>query len=371
MSTREARQVVVVGAGVVGLAVARALARTFDDVLILEANPNFGMEISSRSSEVIHAGLYYPPGSLKARACVRGRELLYGYAERRGIEARRIGKLIVACSQGELSALERLRARAEANGVTDLRALSRQEIGDLEPALSVQGALLSPSTGIIDSHALMLALLGDAEANGARAVFNTRISHVDVTAEGFVLSIAGAGSTHVRCAVLVNCAGLGGVELARNTVGLDRRWVPDAYLCKGSYFGVTGQVPFRHLIYPVPEAAGLGVHLTLDLAGVARFGPDTQWIDSIDYDVDPGRAVAFDEAIRRYWPGLPHGVLRPGYAGVRAKIVGPGEPAGDFRIDSEREHGVPGLVNLFGIESPGLTSALGLAEHVAARLEGH
>jgi L-2-hydroxyglutarate oxidase LhgO len=368
MSTRESTQVVVVGAGVVGLAVARALARIYDDVLILEANPNFGTEISSRSSEVIHAGLYYPPHSLKARACVRGRELLYAYAARRGIEARRIGKLIVACSKDELDALEKLRARAEANGVTDLYALTSREISALEPALGVHGALFSPSTGIIDSHALMLALLGDAEASGARAVFNTRISRVEITAGGFVLSIAGAESTQLRCAVLVNCAGLGSVELARNTVGLDRHWVPSAYLCKGSYFGVTGQVPFRHLIYPVPESAGLGVHLTLDLAGVARFGPDTEWIESVDYDVDPARAVMFDEAIRRYWPGLPPGALRPAYAGVRAKIVGPGEPAGDFRIDSEHQHGVPGLINIFGIESPGLTSALCLAEHVAARL---
>ncbi len=370
MSTRDSTQVVVVGAGVVGLAVARALAQAYADVLILDANPNFGMDISSRSSEVIHAGLYYPPGSLKARACVRGRELLYAYAARRGIEARKIGKLIVACSAGELGALETLRARAATNGVTDLRALTRKEIAALEPALSVEGALLSPSTGIIDSHALMLALLGDAEAHGARAVFNTRITRVEVTAAGFALSIAAAEPTQVRCAILVNCAGLGSVELARNTVGLARRWVPSAYLCKGSYFGVAGRVPFRHLIYPVPEAAGLGVHLTLDLAGVARFGPDTQWIDAVDYDVDPDRAVMFDAAIRRYWPGLPHGALRPDYAGVRAKIVGPSEPAGDFRIDSEREHGVPGLVNLFGIESPGLTSALGLAECVAARLQG-
>ena len=370
MSTRESTQVVVVGAGVVGLAVARALAQTHDDVLVLDANPNFGMEISARSSEVIHAGLYYSPGSLKARACVRGRELLYAYAARRGIEARKIGKLIVACSTDELGALEKLRARAEANGVTDLRALTREETAALEPALGVQGALLSPSTGIIDSHALMLALLGDAESHGARAVFNTRISRVEVTASGFALTIAGPDSTQVRCSVLVNCAGLGSVELARNTVGLSRRWVPSAYLCKGSYFGVSGRVPFRHLIYPVPGSAGLGVHLTLDLAGVARFGPDTQWVDAVDYEVDSDRAAMFDEAIRRYWPGLPRGALRPGYAGVRAKIVGPSEPAGDFRIDSEREHGVPGLINLFGIESPGLTSALSLAEHVAARLQG-
>lgn len=370
MSNQDSTQVVVVGAGVVGLAVARALAQRYDDILILEANRSFGMEISSRSSEVIHAGLYYPPGSLKARVCVHGRELLYAYVARRGIEARRIGKLIVACAPDELSALEKLRARAEANGITDLRALTPREIGNLEPALAVQGALLSPSTGIIDSHALMLALLGDAEARGVRAVFNTRVARVEITGAGFTLSIAGVEATQVRCSVLVNCAGLGSVELARNTVGLGRSWVPRAYLCKGSYFGLVGQVPFRHLIYPVPDSAGLGVHLTLDLAGGARFGPDTEWIEAVDYAVDPARATVFDAAIRRYWPGLPHGALRPAYAGVRAKIVGPGESAADFRVDTEREHGVPGLINLFGIESPGLTSALGIAEHIAAVLKG-
>jgi L-2-hydroxyglutarate oxidase LhgO len=369
MSNRESTQVVVVGAGVVGLAVARALAESHGDVLVLEAHPNFGMEVSSRNSEVIHAGLYYPTGSFKARACVRGRELLYAYAARRGIEARRIGKLIVAASEAELGGLEKLHARAQANGVADVHTLGRSEIAELEPALEVEAALLSPSTGIIDSHALMLALLGDAEAHGARAVFNTRVDRVEITDSGFTVSIAGADDTKIRCEVLVNCAGLGSVGLARNTLGLDRRWVPQAYLCKGSYFALTGApAPFRHLIYPVPESAGLGVHLTLDLAGLARFGPDTEWIDSIDYDVDPRRAVAFDEAIRRYWPGLPRDALRPAYSGVRAKIVGPGEPASDFRIDTEREHGVPGLINFFGIESPGLTSALALAEHVAAFL---
>jgi L-2-hydroxyglutarate oxidase LhgO len=369
MSNSQSTHAVVIGAGVVGLAVARALAERFGDVLILEAHPQFGMEISSRNSEVIHAGLYYPPGSLKARACVRGRELLYAYAERRGIEARRIGKLIVAGSQGQLGALKALHARAHANGVTDVRALSAAEVAALEPELAAEAALLSPSTGIIDSHALMLALLGDAEAHGANLVFNTRVERVEIRDSGFAVRVAGDESAQVHCRMLVNCAGLGSVELARNTVGLDPCCVPRGYLCKGSYFALAGvSAPFRHLVYTVPEAAGLGVHLTLDLAGSARFGPDTEWVDAINYDVDPTRAGAFEQAIRHYWPGLPRGALRPAYSGMRPKIVGPGAPAGDFRVDTEREHGVRGLINFFGIESPGLTSALALAEDVAAVL---
>ena len=366
MSDRESAHVVVVGAGVIGLAVARALAQTCRDVLILEANSGFGMETSSRNSEVIHGGLYYPQGSLKAQTCVRGRQLLYDYAALRGIEVRKTGKLIVACSSEELGALEKLRLHAATNGVEDLRALSAHEIFELEPALKVQGGLLSPSTGIIDSHALMLALLGDAEASGARAVFGAPVAGININAGGFTLKIEGTAAAELDCAVLINCAGLGSVELARKIAGLDQRFVPRAYLCKGSYFGLRRPAPFRHLIYPVPEAAGLGVHLTLDLAGIARFGPDTQWVESIDYDVDSRRAHSFEEAILRYWPGLPRGELQPAYAGIRPKIVGPGEPPADFRVDGARQHGVPGLVNLFGIESPGLTAALGLAEHVAS-----
>jgi L-2-hydroxyglutarate oxidase LhgO len=366
MSDRESTHVVVVGAGVVGLAVARALAQTYRDVFILEANRGFGMETSSRNSEVIHAGLYYPKGSLKARTCVRGRQLLYEYAALRGVEVRKTGKLIVACSSQELGALEKLYLHAQANDVDDLRPLSAEEISDLEPALKVQGGLLSPSTGIVDSHQLMLALLADAEASGAHAVFGAPVTSIKVNDAGFTLKIGGAAAAELDCAVVINCAGLASVELALKTVGLDRRYVPRAYFCKGSYFGLPHQVPFHHLIYPVPEAAGLGVHLTLDLVGSARFGPDSQWVECVDYEVDPRRAARFEEAILRYWPGLPRGSLRPAYAGVRPKIVGPGEAGADFRVDGARHHGVPGLVNLFGIESPGLTAALGLAEHVAS-----
>jgi L-2-hydroxyglutarate oxidase LhgO len=369
MKSREPAHVVVVGAGVVGLAVARVLAQIHRDVLILEAQRSFGMGSSARGSAVIHAGLYYPQDSLKARTCLRGRELLYRYAAERGIGVRKTGKLIVACSSDELHDLERLRAQAQANGVEDLVALSQQGARDLEPALAtVRGALLSPSTGIIDCGALMQALLEDAQAHGARALFATRVMSAQVTSTGFTVTVDGAESRHLRCRVLVNCAGLGSVGLAENIAGLERRSVPHAYLCKGSYFALAGHVPFQHLIYPLPEPGGLGVHLTFDLAGAARFGPDVQWVDEIDNEVDPSRAALFERAILRYWPGLPRQALQPAHAGIRSKIVREGEPPADFRIDGEREHGVRGLVNLFGIESPGLTAALSLAETVASRV---
>ena len=366
MSRPESAQVIVVGAGVVGLAVARALAQIPVEVLIVEASPGFGMGTSARGSGVVHAGLYYPQDSLKAHTCVRGRHLLYAYAARRGVAVRKTGKLIVACSSQELAELDRLQAQAKTNGVEDLQLLTRSEVRDLEPALAVHAALLSPSTGIIDCHALMRALFEDAQTCGARAMFDTRITRARATGAGFELTIDGSETVQLRCRMLVNCAGLGSVELARNIEGLDSRHVPRASLCKGSYFAFPGEVPFRHLIYPIPEPGGLGVHLTLDCAGAARFGPDSEWIESLNYDVDPRRAGDFERAILRYWPQLPRGVLRPAYAGVRPKIVGLQAPPADFRIDAERVHGVPGLVNLFGIESPGLTAALGIAEHVAS-----
>jgi L-2-hydroxyglutarate oxidase LhgO len=369
MSDQKSAHVVVVGAGVVGLAVARALAAIYRDVLVLENNPSFGREASSRNSEVIHAGLYYPKGSLKAQTCLRGGELLRDYAARRGVEVRKIGKLIVGCSHEELSTLERLHLQAQANGVDDLRCLSAKEIAALEPDLSVQGALLSPSTGIVDSHALMHALLLDAQAGGARVQFCAPVTGIEVTDTGFAVRIGGAVAAEFSCRILVNCAGLGSVALAEKTIGLDPHHVPGAYHCKGSYFVLPHQAPFRHLIYPVPQAQGLGVHLTLDLLGRARFGPDTEWVEAVDYEVDPRRAVRFEEAILRYWPGLPRDSLRPAYAGVRAKIVGPGGPSADFRVDAAHHHGVPGLVNLFGIESPGLTAALALAEHVVSLVQ--
>lgn len=366
MRNRQLERVVVVGAGIIGLAVARALAHMNREVLILESEAGFGTSASARSSEVIHAGIYYRPGCLKARTCIRGRELLYEYAQDRGVAVRRLGKLIVASTPDELPMLEKIRLQAQTNGVTDVQLLSAAAVRALEPALDVLGALVSPSTGIVDSRALMLALLGDAEAGGAQVVYGAKVCGARAGRAGFQLRVENGAPSALECAVLVNCAGLGSVELARNIVGLEPRFVPRAYLCKGSYFGLRQSAPFRHLIYPLPDAQGLGVHLTFDLAGAARFGPDTEWVETADYRVDPDRAAEFERAVRRYWPGLPHGSLHPMYAGLRAKIVGPGEAAADFRIDGPAHHGVPGLINLFGIESPGLTAALGIAEVVAA-----
>ncbi|HEV2678188.1 MAG TPA: NAD(P)/FAD-dependent oxidoreductase [Aliidongia sp.] len=356
---------VVAGAGVVGLAVARALARAGREVLVLEAADAIGTETSSRNSEVVHAGIYYPKGSLKALLCVRGRRLLYEYCQSHGVPVSRLGKLIVATSQNEARALDGIAAKAWANGVEDLRPISVEEALALEPALACTGALLSPSTGIVDSHRLMLAYQGDAEDAGAMVAFHAPILRGRPNGSGWSLEVGGAEPMRLDCDLLVNAAGLGAVALAGRLEGLAAGAIPPAYLCKGSYYGLAGRPPFRHLIYPVPEHAGLGVHLTLDLGGQARFGPDTEWVDRIDYAVDVARADGFYAAIRRYWPGLPDGALQPGYAGMRPKISGPHEPAADFRIDGPAQHGLAGLVNLFGIESPGLTASLAIADHVA------
>jgi len=358
---------VVVGAGVVGLAVARALALAGHDVMVLEAAEGIGTETSSRNSEVIHGGLYYPPGSLKARLCVAGREALYAYCEANGVAHKRLGKLLVACDDGEVAALNAVRDRAVANGVTNLEWLGGNEIRRLEPALSCVGAYLSPSTGIVDSHALMLAYQGEAEAHGAMVVFHAPVlgGRVDEANGGFTIEVGGEQTMMLATPLLVNCAGLHAPELARRIAGIPPETIPHDYLCRGVYFTLTGRAPFNHLIYPAPEKAGLGVHLTLDLAGQARFGPDVEWIDRIDYAVDPRRGDSFYAAIRRYWPALPDGALQPGYAGIRPKVVGPGEGAGDFIIQGPADHGVPGLVNLFGIESPGLTASLAIADMVA------
>lgn len=370
---------VVIGAGVVGLAMARALALAGREVLLLEAAPGIGSGISSRNSEVIHAGLYYPPGSLKATLCVRGRELLYNYCEQRGIAHRRCGKLLVATSAAQLPKLEALRAVAQANGVLDLVWLSAAEAQAMEPALRCEAALHSPSTGIVDSHQLMLALQGDAEAAGAVCALRAPVETIEVAADGrFRVTVGdasdsspGSGFT-LSAACLVNCAGLQAQALARAMRGAGAQraveQVPPLYLARGNYFSLSGRAPFRHLIYPMPDEAGLGVHLTLDLGGQAKFGPDVEWVDSIAYDVDPRRAAGFYTSIRSYWPALPEGALQPAYAGIRPKLVGPGQAAADFMVQGEREHGVPGLLNLFGIESPGLTSALALADYASARL---
>jgi L-2-hydroxyglutarate oxidase LhgO len=360
---------VVVGAGVVGLAVARALAGAGREVVIVEAENAFGTATSSRNSEVIHAGIYYPTGSLRAQLCVQGRQRLYAFCEAHGVAHRRCGKLIVATAAGEAEALRHLQRQATANGVADLRWLSAAEAQALEPALRCDAALLSPSTGIVDSHGLMLALLGQAEAHGAMLALCSPVLAAQATAAGIELEVGGEVGTRLKARCVVNAAGLQAPALARAINGLAPQHVPAAFFARGAYFSLAGRSPFSRLVYPAPGASGhLGVHLTLDLAGQARFGPSFRWVPGIDYTVDMAEAAGFEAEVRRYWPGLPADALQPGYAGVRPKISGPGEPAADFRIDGPARHGVPGLVNLFGIESPGLTSALAIAEVVAATL---
>ena len=359
----------VIGAGVIGLAVARALAAHGREVLILEAEGAFGTATSARNSEVIHAGIYYPTGSLKANLCVAGHRMLYDYCAERGIGHRRCGKLIVATDDGQRERLEGIAAKARANGVHDLQFLARDEARALEPALECMAALLSPSTGIVDSHALMLALLGDAERHGAVLALRSPVQGGEVVAGGIVLEVGEpANAMRLQATNVVNCAGLGAQGVARALRGLPPATVPPLAYAKGNYYSLAGRAPFSRLIYPVPVAAGLGVHLTLDLGGQARFGPDVEWIERIDYSVDPGRAAAFYAEVRRYWPQLPDGALLPAYAGIRPKPHAPGAAACDFLVSGPAEHGIGGLVCLYGIESPGLTASLALADHVAGML---
>ena len=357
---------VVIGAGLIGLAVARALALAGREVVILEAEDAIGTHTSSRNSEVIHAGIYYPKGSLKARACVEGRHRLYAYCAGRGVPHRRCGKLIVATDAAQLGELEGIRQRAHANGVTDVVRVSPAQVRAMEPELSCVAALHSPSTGIIDSHALMLAYLGDAQNAGAMLALKSPLQRAIVRPQGIELHVAGAEP--VLAARVVNSAGLRAPSVARSIEGYPRRLAPPELYAKGNYYTLAKRAPFSRLVYPVPEPGGLGVHVTLDLGGRARFGPDVEWVDRIDYTVDPRRAEGFYAAIRRYWPGLPEGALEPGYAGIRPKITGRGEPPADFLVQGPRAHGVRGLVQLYGIESPGLTASLALADHVAALL---
>jgi L-2-hydroxyglutarate oxidase LhgO len=353
---------VVVGAGVVGLAVARSLAMAGREVVILEAEDAIGTHTSSRNSEVIHAGIYYPKGSLKARSCVAGKELLYEYCVSHGVPHRRSGKLIVASADEQLNELKAIQQKAHANGVTDVVWMTRQQVLALEPELRCVAGLYSPSTGIIDSHALMLAYQGDAEAHGAMLALKSPLQSCEVVSDGFVLQ----GGIHTK--VVVNSAGLRAPSVAKSMEGYRAELAPKEYYAKGNYYSLTGKNPFTRLVYPVPEPGGLGVHVTLDMAGQARFGPDVEWVEQIGYEVDPRRAERFYAAIRRYWPGLPEGALAPGYSGIRPKTAGPGEPAPDFAIQGPRAHGIPGLVHLFGIESPGLTASLALAAMVLEEL---
>ena len=358
---------VVIGAGVVGLAIARALALGGHEVLVLEAEATIGTGISSRNSEVIHAGIYYAPGSLKAALCVRGKQALYAYAQERGIAHSRCGKLIVANSPAQVASLHAIVDNARRNGVDDLSMLTRAEALALEPALECLAAIHSPGTGIIDSHALMLGLQGDLELAGGMVAFRSPVVQIECASRG-LLVITGDG-TRLHCTSVVNAAGLTAPALARRLTGLPSAHVPGDHFAKGSYFTLSGRAPFKRLIYPVPEAAGLGVHLTLDLGGQAKFGPDVQWVESpLDLEVDALRGDAFYAEVRKYWPALPDAALIPGYAGIRPKLGGRGEAARDFMISGPADHGVPGLVNLFGIESPGLTSSLAIGARVASLL---
>jgi len=360
---------IVIGAGVVGLAVARALALQGRETIIVEQHAAIGMETSSRNSEVIHAGLYYPTGSLKARLCFTGRDALYNYCRERAVAHNRCGKLIVATSNAQLTSLADIRAQAHANGCMEVAMLNAAEARSIEPALSCVAALSSPHTGIINTHAYMLALQADAEHAGAVFAFDSSMVSGIASHDAIVLKIrAGDGTeTEVAAATVINCGGLWAPKLARQIEGLDSASIPQAYFAKGNYYSLSCKAPFSRLIYPVPEPGGLGVHLTLDMAGQARFGPDVEWLDdvtdTIDYAVTPARTDRFYREIRAYWPALPDESLQPAYSGVRPKISPPGSAAADFLFSS---HGHPRYLGLYGIESPGLTASLAIASHVTS-----
>jgi len=355
---------VVIGAGAVGLAAARALSLAGRDVVIIETTETIGSATSSRNSEVIHAGIYYPAGSLKAHLCVAGKHRLYDFCESRGVPHRRLGKMIAATTLDQMGVLETIEKKAAANGVDDLETLDAGQARRLEPAVKSTGALLSSSTGIIDSHALMLALQGEAEDHGAMIAYQSRVTSGEAGPTGIRLDIAGAEPMRLTATTVINSAGLEAQAIARAIDGVPGETIPPRHLARGCYFTMTGAAPFARLIYPMPEPGGLGVHVTLDMAGQARFGPDVEWIETIDYEVNPARAENFYPAIRHYFPSLADGALQPGYAGIRPKVVAEGAPAGDFMIVGPEHHGITGLVNLFGIESPGLTASLAIGDEI-------
>ncbi len=370
MGTKESVDAIVIGAGVIGLAIARRLALDGREVVVLEAAAGIGTETSSRNSEVIHAGIYYAKDSLMARLCVRGRQQLYAYLRERALPHANCGKLIVATSAAEASQLERIRARAWANGVDDLYPIDARLARDLEAELRCTAALMSPSTGTFDSHAYMTSLQGDAEAAGALFAFRAPVTGGRATGKAIEIEVGGADPATLAATLVVNSAGLDATRLASRIEGLSREHVPTPYYAKGNYFSLAGRAPFSRLMYPVPVPGGLGTHYTIDLGGQARFGPDVEWVDDRNYDVDPRRADAFYASIRRWWPGLEDGTLAPAYSGIRPKIVPPGAPPQDFRIDGPAVHGVRGLVNLFGMESPGLTASLAIADVVGEIASG-
>jgi len=361
---------VIIGAGVIGLAVARRLAMAGIEVIALEAAATIGTQTSSRNSEIIHAGIYYPTGSLKAKYCVEGRRDLYDYCESHGVDHRRCGKFIVATRAEEIPGLERLHRQAAANGVADLEWCTPAQVHEFEPAVYCTAALWSPSTGIIDSHGLMLAYQADAEAAGAQFAFHSPVSSGRIEDDGLLLSVHGDEPLDIKADLVINAAGLQAGKVAQGLLGLESGFVPPIHYAKGSYFSVAGKPPFSRPIYPLPDEASLGIHATVDRGGQVRFGPDVEWIDHIDYAVDPQRAKQFYRAVRKYYPALGDGTLVPAFCGIRPKLSAPGEAAADFVIQGPATHGVNGLVNLFGIDSPGLTASLAIAEGVADMLIG-
>jgi len=368
MSSFDKIECAVIGAGVIGLAVARELAIQGREVVILESEGAIGTGTSSRNSEVIHAGIYYPEGSLKARLCVRGKELLYSYCSKNGIDFSCCGKLIVATRETQIKKLEELQQKAINNGVHDMLRLNQTQVKQLEPHLNTVGALLSPSTGLIDTHSLMLSFLGEAEEQGAVIAFNSPVIGGTINDDCIRLRIGGNQPTEIGCDYVINTGGLYAQAIVATIEGFPKAHIPDIYFAKGNYFVLNRKSPFKRLIYPVPDEAGLGVHLTLDLEGQARFGPDVEWVDQIDYAVDPSRIYNFYTAIREYWPNLPEGSLSAAYSGIRPKLNGPENPQSDFVISGPETHNVQGLINLFGIESPGITASMALAEEVLTKL---
>ncbi len=357
---------VVVGAGVVGLATARALAKQGREVVVLEATGVIGSEISSRNSGVIHAGIYYPAGSLKAELCVAGKHALYDFCETFAVEHRRVGKILVATDESQLPLLDEFRALAAGNDVKDLALLSSSDVTALEPEVVCVGALMSPSTGIIDVHDYLLALLGDGERHGVSVAFCSALSSATVSDRGITVEVSGEAGFRLQCDVLINAAGLSAQQVASSIRGMPKACVPPTYYAKGNYFYLTTPSPFKHLVYPMPTRGSLGVHVSFDTAGRCRFGPDIHWVESLEYNVVERRLDEFYTSVRRYWPGLPDDALAPDYTGIRPKLTREGEPAADFVIQTHEDHGIDGLVNLFGIESPGLTASLAIADRVAS-----
>lgn len=369
---------VVVGAGVVGLAIAREMALQGRETILLERESAFGTVSSARNSEVIHAGIYYPKGSLKAKLCVQGNRMLYEYCRSHQVDTQSYGKLIVAADTTQIHDLEAILYKAQNNGVPEIKIISGEQAKLLEPQLHCEAAILSASTGIVDSHGFMLSLLGGFEDAGGMVAYQSPFMNAKLIGSnptsGFELEIGDADVLKIQTKLLINCAGLSAPALAHKIEGLSKDQIPKAYFAKGNYFSLAGKSPFNHLIYPIPEPGGLGVHLTLDMAGQAKFGPDVEWLEideesQIDYTVNPKRSKGFYEAIRRYWPGLKDGALQPDYSGVRAKITPPNTPAGDFYFQTPKEHGLEGLYNLYGFESPGLTSSLAIAKHLEAEIK--